>query len=59
MPSCEEAESPCKVPSMQDEARRDLYLGLTDEERQVTQETLDRYLEVAWEIYEALQARDG
>jgi hypothetical protein len=36
-----------------------LYSGLTDEERRVAEENLDRYLELAWEIWEESQSRDG
>lgn len=36
----------------------DLYPGLSDEERKIAAENLDRYLELAWEIWEE-QSRDG
>jgi hypothetical protein len=36
----------------------DLYPGLTDEERRVAAENLDQYLELAWEIFEDVQARE-
>jgi hypothetical protein len=36
----------------------DLYPGLTDEERRIAAENLDRYLELAWEIFEDVQARE-
>jgi hypothetical protein len=32
--------------------------GLTDEERRIAAENLDRYLELAWEIFEDVQARE-
>jgi hypothetical protein len=37
----------------------DLYPGLTDEERSIAAENLDRYLELAWEVWEESQSRDG
>ena len=36
----------------------DLYSGLSDEERTIAVENLDRYLELAWEIFEDVQARE-
>ncbi len=36
----------------------DLYPGLTDEERRIAAENLDQYLELAWEIFEEVQARE-
>jgi hypothetical protein len=36
----------------------DLYPRLTDEERSIAAENLDRYLELAWEIFEDVQARE-
>jgi hypothetical protein len=35
---------------MQNESLRALYPALTDEELKIAEETLDRYLELAWEI---------
>jgi len=37
----------------------DLYPELTDEERQIAMENLDRYLELAWEVWLESQSRDG
>jgi hypothetical protein len=36
----------------------DLYPGLSDEERTIAVENLDRYLELAWEIFEDVLARE-
>jgi hypothetical protein len=36
----------------------DLYMGCSDEERTIAIENLDRYLELAWEIFEDVQARE-
>lgn len=36
----------------------DLYPGLIDEERKIAAENLDRYLELAWEIFEEMQTRE-
>jgi hypothetical protein len=36
----------------------DLYPELTYEERDIAAENLDRYLELAWEIFEDVQARE-
>jgi len=36
----------------------DLYPGLSDEERRIAAENLDQYLELAWEIFEDVQARE-
>lgn len=36
----------------------ELYPGLTDEERSIAAENLDRYLELAWEIFEEAQAHE-
>lgn len=38
----------------------DLYPGLTDEEQKIAVENLDRYLELAWEVWEERQSHfDG
>ncbi len=49
----------CKVGRMHSEYIRELYEGLNDEELRIAEESLDRYLELAWEIYEELQSRDA
>jgi len=36
----------------------DLYSGLSDEERTIAMYNLDRYLELAWEIFEDVQTRE-
>lgn len=36
----------------------DLCPGLTNEERGLAAENLDRYLELAWEIFEEVRARE-
>jgi hypothetical protein len=36
-----------------------LYPRMTDEERMIAAENLDRYLELAWEIWEESQSCDG
>jgi len=38
---------------MQEDALQQLFPGLTEEERRLARETLDRYLEIAWEIMES------
>ena len=38
------------LPSMPTDALRALFPGLTDEELQLTAESLDQYLALAWEI---------
>ena len=43
---------------MKEQEIGDLYPGLTDEERKVAAENLDQYLELAWEIFEDVQARE-
>jgi hypothetical protein len=43
---------------MTEQTIEDLYPGLTNEERKVAAENLDRYLELAWEIFEDVQARE-
>ena len=43
---------------MMEENMNDLYPTLTDDERRVAGETLDRYLELAWELYEETKLRD-
>jgi hypothetical protein len=47
-----------KVASMNDDIFAHLYPELTDNERHIAREALDRYLELAWELYEATQLRD-
>lgn len=37
----------------------EMFPGLSDAEQQVAAENLDRYLELAWEIYQDLQSRDA
>lgn len=37
---------------MHNESLRELYPALTDEEQKIAEETLDRFLELAWEIYQ-------
>lgn len=45
---------------MKDVELRNLYSALTDDELRIALENLDRYLEIAWEIAEFLQANfDG
>jgi hypothetical protein len=46
---------------MADNIWKELYPALTSEELQIARENLDAYLELAWEIYEHVQAqeRDG
>jgi hypothetical protein len=46
---------------MADNIWKELYPALTNEELQIARENLDTYLELAWEIYEDVQAqeRDG
>jgi hypothetical protein len=44
---------------MHNEQLRALYSGLTDEEQEIANETLDRYLEVAWEIYQESLSTDA
>lgn len=46
---------------MADNIWKELYPALTNEELQIARENLDAYLELAWEIYEDVQAqeRDG
>ena len=41
---------------MEHESLRDLHPALADEEQKVAEENLDRYLELAWEIYQAMQS---
>ena len=48
-----------RVGCMKKEILDTLYPEFTDEERRVAGETLDRYLELAWEIFDDLHARDG
>ena len=43
---------------MRDESLQEMYRELTDDERRMAAETLDRYLEFAWEIFEEMQLRD-
>jgi hypothetical protein len=44
---------------MNEKGIADLYPGFTDEERQIAMENLDRYLELAWEVWEENQSRTG
>ncbi len=45
---------------MKDIELKKLYPALTDDELRIASENLDRYLEIAWEIAEVLQANfDG
>jgi hypothetical protein len=41
---------------MHNESLRALYPALTDEEQKIAEETLDRFLELAWEIYQTLNS---
>lgn len=41
---------------MQDDILKNLYPELSDDERNQAAENLDRYLALAWEVYEDLQA---
>jgi hypothetical protein len=43
---------------MHNESLRELYPALTDEEQKIAAETLDRFLELAWEIYQTSGASD-
>jgi hypothetical protein len=43
---------------MNEKGIADLYPGLTEEERTTAAENLNRYLELAWEIFEDVQARE-
>ena len=43
---------------MNDDIFSDLYPELTDDEQRTAHEALDRYLELAWELYEETQLRD-
>jgi hypothetical protein len=36
----------------------ELYPSLSDEERRIAAENLDQYLELAWEIFEDMRARE-
>jgi hypothetical protein len=44
---------------MADNIWKELYPALTNEELQIARENLDAYLELAWEIYEDVQAQEG
>jgi hypothetical protein len=44
---------------MQDDTIKALYPQLTEEERKICSENLDRYLELAWELYEQLRSPDS
>lgn len=43
---------------MNDEVFSFLNRELTDDEQRIAREALDRYLELAWELYEEMQLRD-
>jgi len=44
---------------MEHESLRDLHPALSDEERKIAEENLDRYLELAWEIYQSKSERES
>lgn len=51
---------PRTLSCMKDIELKKLYPALTDDELRIASENLDRYLEIAWEIAEVLQANfDG
>jgi hypothetical protein len=55
-PALRKDHLPYTLSSMESETLRNLYPELTEGERSEAAENLDRYLTIAWEIYDDLQA---